>query len=970
MGSFFRPLAWFGAFLVALGLLAAWLVPPRLDWTAYRVELQRIAADHLGREFRIEGPFALTLLPAPRLVARGVVIGEEGDSFTGAAEELRLTLALGRLLLGEVAVTELTLVSPRIVLRDLPVPLWAAAVRPAPFLAGARVSLERGTITAGGLALSDVSARLSAQGPLGPYAVSGTFGFAGLPVEAQLTLGRAGLDGAATLEAAFASRGARLVAGGLVLHGGFVFSGRVEAEGPDLSAFLPAPALPFRGEARLSVEGGAGSADQLTLQLGPSRMTGAVSFATRPEPRVDIALAAVRFVVDPWIGPARGALAATPFPIGLDLSLEAAEIGGGTLRGLRASLVMADRQVAVNEASAVLPGGAALAIGGAVIAAERGPRFEGLMELDAPDLRALLAWADANPGWAGPEALRSLTLSARIAAETGLLQIEQGAGRLDGVPIEGGIVIRPGAGAAQRPQIGAGLRLARIDLDTWLGADGVSAAWPSLGGFDANLRLETDLLTARGITAGDVSLDASLADARLALRRLTAGNLAGGRLSLSGAAEMGPTPRLAAFDLDFVGADASRLGALVPGSEILAATTPVWQGGFTMRAAGRAAGEQIEVTALAELLDARLELAGSADRRFSRATGRVALRHPGAPRLLAALGLAGTEGWLGEGSLAVIAEGALAAATLSLGSAEVVAGRMRTRLSGEVTAEAAGGRFRLAAEAEMLPLPGIDWGDSAPLPLAVLAGWSGTLALRAAEVPVGTTVGLSRVEAALALEDGTIRIGSLHGQLRGGRLSGSASLSPSGSLAADWALSDAVLDAPLFGTPFDLSGGSIGITASLSATGLSPASWLASLTGEGRITAATGVLAGVDLAAAAEALTAPLPEAEALARLRRALSGGASGFDRLTAGLRAERGIVSLIEAALEAQDGHAAATGEIDLRAGAIGLAMSVTPGGGAEALPDIGLRASGAIDAPRRVIETAAAARFLAERARAPRR
>ncbi len=970
MGVFLRPLAWFGAFLAALGLLAAWLVPPRLDWTAYRVELQHIATDQLGREFRIEGPFALTLLPAPRLVARGVVIGEEGDSFTGSAEELRLTLALGRLLLGEVAVTELTLVSPRIAMRDLPVPLWAAAVRPAPFLAGARVSLERGTISAGGLTLSDVSARLSAQGPLGPYSASGTFGLGGLPVEAQLTLGRAGVDGAATLEAAFASRGARLAAGGLVLHGGFVFSGRVEAEGPDLSAFLPTPALPFRAEARLAVEGGAGSADQLTLQLGPSRMTGAVSFATRPEPRVDIALAAVRFALDPWLAPARGALAVTPFPIGLDLSLEAAEIAGGTLRSLRASLLMADRQVAVNEASAILPGGAALAMGGAVVAAERGPRFEGLMELDAPDLRALLAWAGAQPGWAGPEALRSLTLSARVAAEPGLLQVEQGAGRLDGVPIEGGIVIRPGAGAARRLQLGAGLRLARIDLDSWLGADGLSAAVPNLARFDANLRLEADLLTARGLTASDLSLDATLAEGRIALRRLTAGNLAGGRLTLSGAAETGATPRLSAFDLDFVGADASRLGALFPGSEILAATTPVWQGGFTMRAAGRAAGEQIEVTALAELLDARLELAGTADRAFGRASGRVALRHPGAPRLLAALGFGGTERWLGEGSLAVIAEGALAAATLSLGSAEVVAGRLRTRLSGEVTVTETGGRFRLAADAETLPLPGIAWGDSAPLPVAALADWSGTLALRAAELPFGASAGLARAEAAIALDAGTIRVASLHGQLRGGSLTGSATLSVAGGLTADWALTDAVLDFPLFGVPFDLAGGSIGVTASIAAPGLSPAAWLAGLTGEARITATTGVLAGFDMAAAAEALTAPLPEAEALARMRQALSGGASAFDRLTAQLRAESGIVSLTEAKLQAQNGHASATGEIDLRAGALGLALFVTPVGGAEALPDLGVRASGPIDAPRRVIETAAAARFLAERARGTRR
>lgn len=967
MGAVLRPLAWLGGFLAAAALLAAWLVPPRLDWSAYRVALQQIASDQLGREFRIEGPFALTLLPAPRLVARGVVIGEAGDGVTGSAEELRLTLALGRLLLGEVAVTELTLVSPRLDVRDVPVPLWVAAVRPAPFLAGARVSLERGTVRVGGVTLADVSARVSAQGPLGPYMVSGSFGLGGMPIEAQLTLGRAGLDGASTLEATLASRGARLAASGLVLHGGFVFSGRIEAEGPDLSAFLPAPALPFRAEARLAAEGGAGSADQLTLQVGRSRLTGAVSFASRPEPRIDIALAAVRFVLDPWVTPARGALAAPPFPIGLDLSLEAAEIAGGLLRGVRASLIISERQVAVNEATAVLPGGAEIAIAGAVASAERGPRFEGLMEIDAPDLRALLAWAGATPDWAGTEALRSLSLSARVAAEPGLLQIEQGSGRLDGVAIEGGIVLRPPAAAGGRPQLGAGLRLARVDLDTLLGAEALAVPVP---GFDANLRLETDILTARGITAGDVSVDATLAEGRITLRRLAAGSLAGGRLTLSGAAELGAAARITAFDLDVTGSDASRLDALLPASEILSATTPVWQGGYTLRASGRAAGERIELSAVAELLDARLELAGSADHGFRGTSGRVALRHPGAPRLLSALGLGDTDAWLGEGSLAVVAEGELGRSALTLRSAEIVAGRLRTRLSGEVALEGAGGRLRLAADAETLPLPGIDWSDAAPLPVSSLAGWSGRVTLRAAEIPIGASAGLSRAQAEIDLDAGTIRLAALNGQVRGGSLTGSASLTPAGAFAADWVLTDSVLDAPLLGTPFDIAGGSIGIAASVTATGLSPSAWVSSLTGEARVTASSGVLAGIDLTAAAEALTAPLPEAEALARIRQALGGGASAFDRLSARLGAERGIVTLAEAMAEGQNGHVSASGEIDLRAGAVGLSLSVTPVGGAETLPDLALRVSGPIDSPRRVVETAAAARFLAERSRAPRR
>ena len=965
VAAFLRPLAWVAAFLAALSVLAAWLLPPRLDWSLYREELQRIASAELGREFRIDGAFTLALLPAPRLVARGVAIGEPGDSVTGRAEELRLTLALGRFLVGEIAVSELTLVGARIAVRDVPLPLWAAAVRPAPFLAGTRVALERGEITVGTVRLADLSGRLSAQGPLGPYTLNGRFSLGGLPVEANLTLGRAGLDGAATLEAAFTGRGARVAVTGVVLHGGFVFSGNVEAEGVDLSALLPAPPLPFRAEARLAVEGGAGSADQLSVQIGPSRLSGAVSFVTQPEPRVDIALAGVRFALDPWVGPARGALSAPPFPIGLDLSLEAAEIGGGTLRSLRASLLVAGGQVALNEVAALLPGGTALALGGAVAASERGPRFDGLVELDSPDLRALLAWLGLEPGWAGPEALRTLRLSAGVSVEPGLIQLEQATARLDGVAVEGGVVVRPAASSGA-PEFGAGLRFSRLDLDALFGRPDAWAGLAALPPLEANLRLEAEEVAVRGVVAREVTLDAALSGGRVTLRRLSSGDLAGGTLALSGAGETGPRGRITAFDLDFSGTDASRLGALVPGSERLAAAVPLWQGGFTVRAAGRAAGEQIEVSAFAELLDARLELAGTTDAALSAASGRVALRHPGAPRLLAALGFAGTDAWLGEGSLALVAEATLSGRTLTLGSGEIVAGGLRTRLSGEGTRADRGGRLRLSVEAERLPLPPLLLALAAPFDLSPLAGWSGSLALRAAEMPIGAGPELSAVEALGELADGTLRLASLSGRLRGGTLAGSASLSPGGALAADFVLADAVIDRPQLDLPFDLVGGSIGITASLTARGLSPAAWLSTLTGEARISAASGVLLGFDLAAATEALTAPLPEAEALARLRRAFSGGATAFDEFRLGLSVARGIAQISELSFRAPSGNGSGSGEIDLAAEAISLALSITPVGGAEALPEIGLRASGPLGEPRRVVETAAAVRFLAERAR----
>ncbi|WP_337876801.1 AsmA family protein, partial [Elioraea sp.] len=438
MGLILRSTAWALAFLAAAAVLALWLVPRHLDWTEYRAEIQRIGAARLGREVRIDGAFALEMLPQPRLTARGVSIGDAGDGFRGAAQEIRLGLALWPLLGGRIVVTDLTLVAPRLSLAGLPAPLREMAGRPAPLLAGAEIRLVDGEITLGGVRLSGVRARLTAGAAHGPYTAEGRFDVAATPVDFSLALGQPGFDGAAALEATLATRGARLAASGVAWHGGFAFAGTVRAEGSDLSALLPGPALPFRAEARLSTEGGAATADQVQLEIGGSRLTGAASLRLGANPRADIALAAVRLDLDPWIAPARGLIASPPLPVGLDLSVEAASLFGGTLRALRVAAVVADGQVAVNEATALLPGGAELALAGSVSGHDRGARFDGLVELDAPDLRGLLAWLGAVPGWAGPEVLRALRVSGGLVAEPGQVRIEAAEGTaLDGVAVTG-----------------------------------------------------------------------------------------------------------------------------------------------------------------------------------------------------------------------------------------------------------------------------------------------------------------------------------------------------------------------------------------------------------------------------------------------------------------------------------------------------------------------------------------------------
>ncbi|MCC7186999.1 MAG: hypothetical protein IT185_12195, partial [Acidobacteria bacterium] len=77
-----------------------------------------------------------------------------------------------------------------------------------------------------------------------------------------------------------------------------------------------------------------------------------------------------------------------------------------------------------------------------------------------------------------------------------------------------------------------------------------------------------------------------------------------------------------------------------------------------------------------------------------------------------------------------------------------------------------------------------------------------------------------------------------------------------------------------------------------------------------------------------------------------------------------EAGSLLLDQAMLTAEAGTARLSGSLDFSHDAIALDARLQPAG-AEALPELGLRLAGSASAPRRVFETAAAARWLADRA-----
>ncbi|MCS6921227.1 MAG: AsmA family protein [Elioraea sp.] len=960
MGPVLRSLAWLLAFLAAFGALAAWLLPRHLDWSDYRAEVERIGSARLGREVRIDGAFALEILPQPRLTARGVSIGDAGDGFSGSAEELRLGLALAPLLRGQVVVTDLTLVAPRVRLASLTAPLWEVVGRPAIVLAGAEVRLERGEIELGGARLGGVFARLSAEGALGAYTAQGRFDVAGEPAEFSVALGQGGYEGAAPLEFRLGWRGAAMRASGISWHGGFAFAGSIQVEGTDFSALLPGPALPFRAEARLSIEGAAATADQLQLEIGGSRFGGAVSLRLDTAPRADLALAAVRLDLDPWVAPAPRLIASPPLPIGLDLSVEAANLRGGLLRSLRVAAQIEADQIAINEAAAFLPGGAILAIGGSVSRSAEGPRFDGLVELDAPDLPALLSWLGVSPP-AG-SVLRQAVLSGGVVASAAAIRLEAGERTaIDGTPLTGTLVLE----RRDPPSVSAALRTTHLDPLPWLdllrgdprAALGLSVA--------TTLRLEVGAMPIGDFVARDVVFEASHPPGGgEGMIRLAIADIAGGRLSVSAAGQLGPEVRLGAFDVAFAGGDVAGLVPLLPW-HVVDAVRPLWQGGYTLRVAGRPERAGLVISSAIEALDARFEAAGRASADLARFEGRLALRHPGASRFLAALGLPETEAWLGQGSLAVIADLARDGERLALRMVEVGIGEMRGRLSGELVLGAAGRRAALSVEAESLRLPGFDLRSAAPLPPDPFAGWTAAIVLRAREVHAAGERILDSAEGALEVADGALTLSRLVSARSDGTMSLRGRYDPrQGRLELNAEADRLPFDRPLFGLAIDVAAGRLSGMARLSASGRSAVALLGALEGEAAVSVAEGTLIGIDLGRVTRALAGVVPPARALDEVRAGFSGGTTPLSRAESALRVVAGTVLLERAEIASEEGAISLAGEIDVRTRSLDLSARIVPAAVVPP-PRLGLRLTGPWERPARVPELAEAARYLAERA-----
>ena len=956
--AFLRVLFTLCVVLVLAALAAAWLVVPRLDPDLFRSELTEVASARLGRSVRIDGPIHLDLLPEPTLTADNVRLGsDQGMSITAA--EMRLRVALGPLVEGRIDARELVLRGADM---RLPWPIDPAGlmVRTPRWLSSVTARVEDGKLSVGALSFSGIDATFTTGADTGSYAASGTANLSGQPWRFTARMTQPGFDGSAGLDITLDGQGPAQGIGGSLsgqIGPDGTLAGRVAGRGPDLSRLLPAPAVSFRAEGRITIAGGLAAADDLAMEIGGSPARGAVALRVAPTPRLDVALAASRLDLDAWL-PVLMHSATLDLPTGIDLSAEAATFAGGTLRGLRAAVDLSNAGAEVREVRAILPGDAPMHLSGRIVPAEGGgphhSRFEGDVFVSAPALRTTLAWvqqAGVAPVAALPDGvLRTAVLSGHVVAEPAQVAVAALAGTLDGSQVSGSLTLRGG----KRFVLGAGLTVDRLDLDSWLPAELPSL--PSLptrfAPFDANLRLDAKQALFHGLSIAPLSLDAGAEAGRLTIRKL---DVQVDGMHATAAATVGDGGRMSEGRLDIQAPRAEALAALLPDSlAVLGHAAPhLWQTAANVQVLASGAPDKLALTITADLADLRLESTPLLDLTRHSWTATATLRHPGAPRFAQAFGLAGAAGWLGEGSLGLIAHLSGAPGRIAADSFDLTAGALRA--TGALLLDRTGATPLLSGHvaAETLPLPLPSQRSAEPLPIGGLTGLDAAIKLQAEHVLAGLTPVLDHAEATLAVRGGSLRLDLTRAGLAGGGVAGVAMLDARPeppAFAVAFGITGARIGGSLFDTPIDLTDGTVEAHVGLTATGHAPAALLATLAGDVSVAVRDGALAGIDLARAGPLLTDDA--------LRAMLSGGATPFAALKLAAHVERGVLRLNDASLAGAAGSIAATGAIDLPGGDVDLRLVLRPP--VADPPTLGLRLSGPWDAPLRVPELADAARW----------
>jgi len=192
------------ALILSLLFGAVLIVPSFIDWNAQKGRIETAATDAIGQRLQIDGDLSLSLLPAPKLKAEGLQLGDEKTLSDGPAVSaglLEVRVALLPLLSGNIE-------AKRIVLKNADIKILTGQTASAPEdqtsppseattpdISLPSVQIENAKITAidastgSKTSVSDIDMEIAAQSLSGPFELNGAVRFENTPLDLSAKTG-------------------------------------------------------------------------------------------------------------------------------------------------------------------------------------------------------------------------------------------------------------------------------------------------------------------------------------------------------------------------------------------------------------------------------------------------------------------------------------------------------------------------------------------------------------------------------------------------------------------------------------------------------------------------------------------------------------------------------------------------------------------------------------------------------------
>ncbi|NQV55350.1 MAG: AsmA family protein [Rhodospirillales bacterium] len=405
--------------------------------------------------------------------------------------------------------------------------------------------------------------------------------------------------------------------------------GKITAEGKRLDEFVTAltggialpkaMARPFEVQANLMASTEGAELSGLGLRFNGSQANGNLSIKSGSETEIKLSLAANRLDLD--AGPKSPAMGGKPAPsvngalppqitrrpsaasalrsnkgapspsvapfdlkaipanlsATVNLSAEAITYRGEAVRQAKVNFSLANREVTLNQLSALLPGNSDIAMFGFMDSKDGAPQFEGSVDATTSNLKGLLSWLDIDVAGLSESHLRQFKFGSKITARSEKIAVRDIKALLDGTKITGSGSLS----VARRPRIDADIIIDRFNVDSYLpkapvtapvaatqsgaanpgttgagnsnggpaagsnggpaaGSNGGPAAgavfqgMAALAAFDAHLKAEIKSLLVRGLPITNTRLDIALDNGNILLNGLEIADAAGIEASVAG----------------------------------------------------------------------------------------------------------------------------------------------------------------------------------------------------------------------------------------------------------------------------------------------------------------------------------------------------------------------------------------------------------------------------------------------------